>query len=294
MRLTVGQRLALRGLFSQHGVTTRPGEEEIRAPDFLDALGDLGHRAGGPAPLPAIPDTTFVDDLRRLTGSEQLAAIFESKDQLTRRAEDWTELKRRARRRMPTWVLATALRRHTTGLSVVAKIGPELDAIRSRRSLLDETDPVRPLVATLATALRDALTAIHLELTKKIQAAATTLANDSTWSALSAEIQDEIRRRLHLQAPPALSIGTDENLKTTLDDRPLHAWRSEIDAVNARIAHALDEGAKHLQESDLDLRTTTIHVRRGTLADETEVREWLQEQEEKLLEAVKDGPVIVS
>ena len=294
VRLSTVQRIALRGLFAKLDVTTRPGEEEIRAPEFLDALGELGRRAGGPAPRPAIPDTTFVDELECLTGNEQLAAIFESKDQLTRQAEDWTELERRARRRMPTWVLATALRRHAAGLPVVAKIGPELDAIRSRRSLLAETDQVRPLVATLATALRDALTAIHLDLAKKIHAAATTLANDSTWSALSAEVQDEIRRRLHLQAPPALSIGTDEDLKTTLDDRPLHAWRSEIDAVDARIAHALDTAAQHLQESEPDLRTTTIRVRRGTLADETAVREWLQEQEEKLLEAVKDGPVIVS
>ena len=153
---------------------------------------------------------------------------------------------------MPTWVLATALRRHATGLSVVAIIGPELDAIRSRRSLLDETDPVRPLVATLTTALRDALTTIHLELTKKIQAAATTLANDSTWSALSAEVQDEIRRRLHLQAPPALSIGTDENLKTTLDDRPHHAWRSEIDAVDMHGSPThWTRAPEHLQESEL-------------------------------------------
>ena len=293
VRLTTVQRIALRGLFATLDVTTRTGQEEIRAPEFLDALVDLGRRAGGRAPLPAVPDTKFVVDLKRLTGSEQLAAIFESKDQLTRQNEAWTELERRARRRMPTWELATALRDHAAGLPVVAKIGPQLDAIRSRRSLLAETDQVRPLVATLAAALRDALTAIHIELTTKTQAAVTTLANDTTWSALNAEVQDETRRLLHLQIPPGLSIGTDEDLRRTLDACPLHAWRSEVDAVDARTAHALDEAAQYLQASEPDLRTTTIRVRRGTLADETAVREWLQEQEGKLLNAVKDGPVIV-
>ena len=128
-----------------------------------------------------------------------------------------------------------------------------------------------PLVATLAAALRDALTAIHIELTTKTQAAVTTLANDTTWSALNAEVQDETRRLLHLQIPPGLSIGTDEDLRRTLDACPLHAWRSEVDAVDARTAHALDEAAQYLQASEPDLRTTTIRVRRGTLADETAV-----------------------
>ena len=54
---------------------------------------------------------------------------------------------------------------------MTVKIGPELDAIHARRSLLDESDQIRPLVATLANALRDALTEVHLELTRKIQAA---------------------------------------------------------------------------------------------------------------------------
>ena len=293
VRLTAVQRIALRGLFAKLRVTTRAGEEEIRAPEFLDALADLGRRAGGPAPLPAFPDTTFVDDLKLLAGSEQLAAIHTGNDHLTRQIEVWTELERRARRRNPTWDLATALRHHADGLPVAAEIGPELDAIHVQRSLLAETDQVRPLIATLAGALRDVLTAMHSELTLKIQDAGTTLADDTTWLGLDSDIQDKILRRFRLEAPPALSVGTDNDLRRTLDVRTLNAWRSEIDAVDARIVQALDEAAEHLQESRPDLHTTTIRVRRGTLGDETAVRKWLQEQEERLVEAVKNGPVIV-
>ena len=35
-----------------------------------------------------------------------------------------------------------------------------------------------------------------------------------------------------------------------------------------------------------------VEIRRGTLADEAAVREWLDEQETKLLEAIRKGPVI--
>lgn len=293
VRLTTTQRIALRGLFAKLDVTTRTGQEEIRAPEFLDALVDLGRQAGETAPLPAVPDTNFVDDLKRLSGNEQLAAIHKSKDHLTQQIEAWTELRKRSRRRTPMWDLATAFRHHAEGLPAAAKIGPELDAIHAQRSLLAESDPVRPLVAALATELRDALTGMHSELTRKVQAAGTMLAGDTTWSGLDANIQNEILRRLGLDAPPALSVGTDEDLRRTLDARPLSAWRSEIDAVDARIAQALNEAAEHLQGSQPDRHTTTIRVRRGTLEDETAVREWLQEQGERLVEAVKNGPVIV-
>lgn len=39
--------------------------------------------------------------------------------------------------------------------------------------------------------------------------------------------------------------------------------------------------------------TTTVRARRGTLPDEAVVREWLGEQEEELIEAARNGPVIV-
>ncbi len=176
---------------------------------------------------------------------------------------------------------------------MAAEIGPDLDAIHAQRSLLAETDQVRPLVATLAGALRDALSGMHLKLTGKIKTAGATLVSDASWSALDARDQQEIRRRTGLEAPAAPAMATDDDLRRTLDARPLDAWRAEIDAVTARIDRAMEEAAKRLQEIKPDLRTTTVKVRRGTLADEMAVRNWLQEQEEKLVEAVKNGPVIV-
>ena len=108
-------------------------------------------------------------------------------------------------------------------------------------------------------------------------------------------------------APPALNVATDGDLLRTLDARSLAAWRSEIDAVDTRIGRALQEAAERI---DADTppggadptddtspptppRTTTIHVRRGTLPDEAAVQEWLREQEERLSDAVRHGPVIV-
>ena len=307
VRLTTGQRIALRGLFGKLGINTKSGEEENRAAEFLGALEKLAGHAGGPAPLPPAPDTATIDDLKRLAGAEQLAEVHARKDALARWIEDWTILAERAEARMPGWELALALRRHADGLPVAAGVGADMDAVVAQRSLLAETDQVRPIVAALAAALRAALVEKHGELTGAIEAAGMTLAGDATWSRLDATDQDAIRRQVGLDAPLPLAVATDNDLLRALDARSLAAWSSEIDAVDARTGRALQEAAK-LINADTPAdggdptggatlpqppRTTTVHVRRGTLPDEAAVRRWLAEQESKLLSAVRKGPVIV-
>ena len=245
--------------------------------------------------------------MKRLAGSEQLAEINTRKDALERWIEEWTVLAERAEARMSSWRLALALRRHADGLPAAATIGADIDAIVEQRSLLAETDQVRPIVATLAAGLREALADKHRELTGAIEAACATLAGDVTWSRLDAADQEEIRRRLGLDVPPPLAVATDDDLLRTLDARSLAAWRSEVDAVDTRVGRALQEAAKRIDANappaggeaaegpspPTPPRTTTVHVRRGTLPDEASVREWLQEQEERLRDAVRHGPVIV-
>ena len=306
VRLTTSQRIALRGLFGRLGTQTKGGEEENRAPEFLDALDELAGRAGGSVPLPPAPNTSVIEDMKRLAGSEQLAEIHARKDELEQRLEDWTTLAERAEVRMQRWKLARAFFRHAVGLPVTASVGADIDAIVAQRSLLAGTDQVGPIVATLATALREELVEKHKNLTRAIETAGATLAGDATWSKLDATAQAEICRRLGLCAPPALNVATDEELLRTLDGRSLAAWRSEIDAVDTRMGRALQEAAERIDAntppggadatddtSPPPPRTMTIHVRRGTLPDEAAVREWLREQEKKLVAAVRRGPVIV-
>ena len=307
VRLTTSQRIALRGLFGKLGIATKSGEEEPRAPEFLQALEALARRAGGPAPLPPPPDTTTLDELKRLAGPEQLAEIYARKDALERWIKEWTALADRAEARMPGWRLAVALRRHAEELAVVADAGADMDAVGAQRSLLAESEQVVRIVATLAAALREALADKHRELTGATEAACATLAGDATWSRLDTPEQDDIRRRLGLRVPPPLTVATHDDLLRTLDARSLAAWRSEIDAVDVRVGQALQEAAELIDANappaggkradgpspPTPSRTTTVQVRRGTLPDEPAVREWLREQESKLMEAVRAGPVIV-
>lgn len=293
VRLSTSERIALRGLFDRLGLATRSGEEEQRAPGFLDELSSLAARAGGLAPLPATPDCKLIEDLKRLAGTEQLAAIFEHESELEQKIHHWKALAERAEARRPAWERTVALCAHAAGLSGHEDAARDLDAIRTQRSLLGETDALAPLAARLASALRTALTTKHAELTSAVERAEAALEGDATWSKLDTAARSEILRELSLAPPSPLQVGTDDALRRTLDARPLSTWQADIDAVAERATRALEAAAKRIASDGSGRPATTVTLRRGTLADEAAVREWLDEHEAKLREAVRKGPVIV-
>ena len=111
---------------------TKSGEEGVRAPQFLAVLQALAARAGGAAPLPPVPDTRFVEDLSRLAGNEQLAAILEAKGEIDTALKAWAALVDRVEGRQRTWDLVVAFCRHADGeLKIAEEAGCNLARSRS-------------------------------------------------------------------------------------------------------------------------------------------------------------------
>ena len=290
--LATPQRIALRGLFLQAGVTAKPGEEGAQAVPFLDALRGLAEASGGEAPLPAPSGDGLLDDLGRLTGNEQLAAILKVRDELSDAITRWESLGERASAREPAWRLAGALRKHAAGLPVGDEVGAELDAVAEHRSLLDEIDPVAPCTAKLAGALRGELVRLRAALAQAVADAVARLGADETWQRLDEAARTEILLGAEVAEPQPLAVETDEAVRDELDARNLAAWRAEVEAVPAREAAALEEAARQLVPAS-GSEPVAVQVRRGTLTDENAVRAWLDEHERQLMEAVRKGTVVV-
>ena len=292
--LTASQRIDLRELFQESGIRSRSGEEGVSVQAFLDILRALADSAGGEAPLPPLPETASIDDLSRLAGTEQLAEIHAQRESIRESIAAWKALGERSRERLPTWRRLTGLLRHAANLPEAGPVSEEVSAIQVQRSLLAETDHAAPLAARLASDLRVAVTQRRVRLADAVAAAGSELGVDATWQRLDGEAQQQIRRECHLEPPEDLRVATDDELLASLDDRPLSAWQSDIDAARERTSQALAEAAKRLHAGgESAAAPTSVTLRRGTLADEAAVREWLREQEERLLEAVRKGPVIL-
>ena len=288
------EQIQLRGLFQEADVNAKPGEEPSRAGQFVEALREMSANAGGPPPLPDPPGTVLLDDLGRLAGNEQLAAIHRRREELSELILHWRALAKRAEARVPAWKLAEVLREHAVGLPVADSVGVELDAVVERRSLLDEMDPVAPCTAKLAGALREELGQQRAALAQALADAVDRLGADDAWQELDEDARAAILSDAGLVAPEPLAVETGQAVRRELDARGLAAWRTEVAAVSAREATALEEAARQLASvAGEDRAPVTVHVRRGTLKDEDAVQAWLAEHERKLTEAVKEGTVVL-
>jgi hypothetical protein len=92
-----------------------------------------------------------------------------------------------------------------------------------------------------------------------------------------------------MTAPVKPDVSSDEALGRYLDGRPLKVALAERDAIAGRVQQAIERAAKLLEP-----KVQTVSVERSTLRSEQEVDAWLGRQKSRLLEGLKQGPVLVN
>jgi hypothetical protein len=287
--LSVGDRLRLRKLFTSLKIQCKGGEEAIKAPEFLAELSILAAAAGGPPPLPAPPATAEIDDLKRLVGGEQLAAIRSKADDLEKRINEWTKLKELAEKRKPVWETAERMAKHGGSLPTATEQIAQMDAVRRERMLLAPVDPVSAIRGTLADLLRKAINDAHAEHESAYKTAMDALAKNSTWQQVPTNKQAEIVAEAGLLMPKKSDISSDEALLASLDSRSLGARQAEALAVTGRVQKALELAAKYLEP-----KVKVVNIERATLRSKDDLDKWLERTGKTLSEAVKQGPVLVN
>ncbi len=156
--LTTVQLIKLRALFKTLGLNTQTNYESVDASKFLERLAKLADDAGGEPPLPKRPGTSDLDDLANRVGNDQLKAILDLSEQLTKEIGDWQKRKKKIEERQPHWTTLKALLTHAADLPTGAEVQPEVDAIEQNRGLLKDPDPVPGLLEKTTEALRQAIT----------------------------------------------------------------------------------------------------------------------------------------
>lgn len=287
--LSVQDRLVLRKLFQQLDIGCKSGEESAKTAEFLARLVELARAAGGAPPLPAALSTTDIEDLQRLVGNEQLVAIRDKAEELEDKAKAWSEVRDLAHQRKPVWDLVERLAKHATGIDTAKTHVDQIEAIRNQRMLLDPCDPVASVRIGLAGLLREEVQNLHGAHRKAFDEALEGLESNDTWGKLDPSDRDDILNAVGLVAPAKPNLSTDELLLSNLDARPLSVVQTEIDAISGRVAQAIERAAKLLEP-----KVQAVTLERVTLHDAAEVEVWLQRQRTRLLDAVADGPVLVS
>ena len=287
--ISTPQRLKLRKLFQTAGINCKPNEEIQAAVQLLSRLKELAQSAGGEAPLPKCPDTSYLSALEALAGNEQLLAILGQEDALTSNFQDWSKASQVAEKRMPTLERLIALAGHATGLDAANDVEPQIKAIAADRRLLEETDPLPPLAGKLTEALRTALTQAHNSYNDTYDAELQRLEKSESWRRIKPEKREELLARLRISKESKGATGSEREVLDSLERISLDGWRTRTAALPQQFADARAEADRLIEP-----RIRHIKLDAATLRTPEDVKAWIEKTEKDLLECVEKGPIALS
>jgi hypothetical protein len=288
--ITTPQRIQIRKLFQKMGMSCKPGEELIVVPKFLEKLNELVNCAGGEAPQPTPVDTHFLEKIRLAVGNEQLSLIYDRRDELSLSIDDWTRIGERIKERSPQWLILKRLLDHSNKLPDQDGIRLQVQQIEEQRLLLEEPDPITPLVNNLSQLLRQELNRLNQAYEQSYQAGLQNLEVDGNWQSLNSNQQEQLLfdHSLDKANSPQINVQTTEAILTTLDKISLVTIGDRLAALSSCFESVMTEAAK-LQEPECQF----VQIPRRTLKTGEDIDRWVNEVKEKLQAAIEKGPVIL-
>ena len=256
------QRLAIRKLLVETGIDARSDEEPQAARAFVNHALALAHRAGGDPPLPAPPDTSHLRELGDREGNEILLGVFSERDRLGKEMSGWEVLMEKARERLPEWQRLQALLGHAREVVGAEGVREQAGAIRAGRTLLDESDPVAPLLSDLTGVLRSALNEAHDRYSENFDREMSSLAASDPWRRLAQGQREGLVASFGLRRREKPRVESGAAVLDSLNVAPLSEWESLAYSLPERFGRALAEA--DLDEYLAGLREQVLsHIREG-------------------------------
>ncbi len=288
--ITTAQRIQIRKILQKIKCASKAGEEHMMAPTFVEKIMDLSKQAGGEPPKPAPPHVDALEEIRRLSGNEQLLAIYNQREFLSQSIDNWSTLAEKINARLPSWNTLSALLVHARGLKDNTAFMAQADKIREQRLLIADPDPVAPLLSNVVQALREALNDLNAQYEKAHEKGMNRLRNDANWQQLEPEQRNELLAEQHLtaNAKPAIKVQTTDDVLATLSKYPLSALADRVAAMSSRFSRVL-EGAARLLEPEVQF----INLPPRHLKTDADIDAWAEDVKKELKAALKKGPIAI-
>ena len=194
-------------------------------------------------------------------------------------------------KRQPGWERLQALLHQAQGLPVHQELEPQVEAIRSQRSLLDPTtDFVAPLLQQLEQALTAELEQAQQQVSQVVAAELQQLQASAEWQGLPEVERNRISQALQLPAsvPPAEPVERSQLLEA-LQQRSITSRAELAESLPTRFAKARTAAAKALEPS-----TQAVKLSSGVLKDAAALDAWWAAERQKLAAALQNGPIQIN
>ena len=286
--VTTPQRIQIRKLLQSVGITANQGEELSVMGTFIDKITQLADSAGGEAPKPEPVDKSTIDEIRLANGNEQLLTVYGRRDELKAALTAWSETAKKIEQRLPAWSQLEQLLAHAGNIKAAEDARKQADAIKNKRLLLTDPDPVLPLVKSVENTLRAELTAKHAVYKQRLADEQEHLDSDTSWQQLDDSKKAGFLSQSDIEEADELNIGTQEELVVALQSYPVSSWDDRIEALSGRFDKVRESVAKYLEP-----KSQVISLPRRTLRTAEDVQGWIDEAKATLDKAINDGPVVL-
>jgi len=235
------------------------------------------------------PDITHLRELRDLDGNALILDLYNERDRLRSERSEWEERGRKATARGLAWERLGRLLRHTDSLREGEHLREQTAAVEQERNLLDEPDPVPPLLSETTDLLRAALNEAYELYAEAFDTEMEKLEGSETWQALEEEQRAHILKSTGLRKQSKPRLESDAAILDSLDGTALSEWESLAFSLPERFSRALQEAARKLEPSAVRVRLPGANLK-----TEAEVNEYLSELRARIMAHVEAGrPVIL-
>jgi hypothetical protein len=162
-----------------------------------------------------------------------------------------------------------------------------LSAIKSGRTLLDEPNPVVPLVSSAAADLRTKANVGIQDWKTAWEAGQARLKTDEAWGKISPEKKHDTLAAHGLLVRTSPDLSTPEKIVESLSACGISQWRDITLALPARVDAALQDAAVEIEP-----KTQSVTIPRRTLRNEEDLNTWLSEVRIAIAPHLASGPVL--
>lgn len=282
------QRIQVRGFLQECGLTVQAGEEALGLANVLEELMDLAGQVGGEPPLPAVPDIHVLREVLNQRGNTRIVEAFPQLPDFRATRQDWIIRRKKIGERLPAWKELAALAAHGSDLPQLKDVSSQIEAIAGGRQLLDEPDPVAPLLAEAISAMRGAVTTAWSHLQGEYEDAVGALGSSTEWRRLDPDDQERLLKESGLQRPQPLEVETIQSLIATLNQTPLSAWADRAEAIPKRALRARTLAIQLAEPKAIPFKPPA-----ASLKSADDVEQYVTALRRELLRRISDGPVVI-
>lgn len=288
VHLTTGDKLKLRSLYQELGLSVASGQEGEHITEFWQRIQSLRAEAGGPPPWPAPAAPPWLAEGDALSGNALARAVADRKDAVLADLKAWTTQKDRLKERRVRWDQLVRLSGLARGLEGSAEVAAELEALVAQRSALAEPDPLPALTARLIDLLHAAVSQAWEAYERAYGAAKTRLEADPLWLRLGTDQRTALAQKSGMELAPRPDLSGPSTLVEGLAAVPLAAWADRALAWEGRADGVLRAAAALLEPTVQSVRVPRPQAALKTPAD---VDSWLKQVRDQLVDALGHGPV---